>query len=220
MNRALRIDVAFDFICPWCLIGKRQLERAVAQLQQVLPQQVVSVDWQGVQLLPQLPVDGEPFGEFYLRRLGSESAVRLRQAQVQEEAAAVGLHIDFERIKRMPNTADAHRLLRLAGELGSAEQRERLLERLFAAHFQYGEDLGSSNTLLAIAETCGYPREDMARALYRDGRPFQLPGVVASSVPHFVFDEQLQLSGAQPAELLLRGMRTALGMPERRSLQA
>ncbi|MBC9251488.1 disulfide bond formation protein DsbA [Pseudomonas alcaligenes] len=220
MNRALRIDVAFDFICPWCLIGKRQLELAVSQLQEALPQQVVSIDWRGVQLLPQLPAAGVPFAEFYRQRLGSDTAVRLRQAQVQEEAAAVGLQLDFSRIARMPNTADAHRLLRQAGELGSPEQRERLLERLFAAHFQLGEDIGDGNTLLTIAETCGYPREAMARALYRDGRPFLRSGMTASSVPHFVFDGSLQLSGAHPAELLLRGMRTALGQPQRRSLQA
>ncbi|MBB2496188.1 DsbA family oxidoreductase [Aquipseudomonas ullengensis] len=218
MSRALRIDVAFDFICPWCLIGKRQLELAMTQLQQTLPHQVVSVDWQGVQLLPHLPVGGEPFREFYQRRLGSESAVQMRQMQVQEAAEAVGLQIKFERISRMPNTADAHRLLRHASGLGSPQQRDYLLERLFAAHFLYGEDLGNSNTLLSIAETCGYPRENMARALYRDGRPFQSPDVNASSVPQFVFDEQLQLTGAQPAELLLRGMYEALSVPQRRSL--
>lgn len=220
MSRALRIDVAFDFVCPWCLIGKRQLKRAVVQLQQSLPQQVVSIDWQSVQLLPQIPAAGEPFAEFYRKRLGSDAAVRLRQAQVQEAGAAVDLQFDFARIARMPNTADAHRLLRGAIELGSPEQRDRLLERLFAAHFRLGEDIGDANTLLSIAETCGYPREEMARVLYRDGRPFQAPGVSASSVPQFVFDGRLLLSGAQPVELLLRGMREALGLPQRRSLRA
>lgn len=220
MNRALRIDVSFDFICPWCLIAKRQLKRAVVQLQQFLPQQVVSVDWQGVQLLPQLPVAGESFHEFYLKRLGSESAVRLRQAQVQEAAAVVDLSFDFERIARMPNTADAHRLLRCAADLGTPEQRDRLLDRLFAAHFHLGENIGDGNTLLAIAEACGYPRETMARALYRDGRPFAGSARASGSVPHFVFEGQLSLSGAHPPELLLRGMREALALPERRSLQA
>ncbi|WP_137972757.1 DsbA family oxidoreductase [Pseudomonas sp. F(2018)] len=220
MSRALRIDVAFDFVCPWCLIGKRQLKRAVVQLQQALPHQVVSIDWQSVQLLPQLPAAGESFAEFYRRRLGSDTAVRLRQAQVQEAAAAVDLRFDFQRIARMPNTADAHRLLRRAVELGGPEQRDRLLERLFAAHFRLGEDIGDASTLLTIAETCGYPREEMARALYRDGRPFQAPNTTASSVPQFVFDGRLLLSGAQPADLLLRGMREALGLPERRRLQA
>ncbi|WP_394558302.1 DsbA family oxidoreductase [Aquipseudomonas alcaligenes] len=220
MNRALRIDVSFDFVCPWCLIAKRQLKRAVVQLQQVLPQQVVSIDWQGVQLLPQLPAAGEPFDEFYIRRLGSETAVRLRQAQVQEAAAAVGLSFDFARIERMPNTADAHRLMRRAVELGAPEQRDRLLERLFAAHFQYAEDLGDANTLLAIAEGCGYPREEMSRALYRDGRPFVGGSGTQGSVPYFVFERQLALSGAHPAELFLRGMREALNLPERLALQA
>lgn len=220
MNRALRIDVAFDFICPWCLIGKRQLKRAVMQLQQSLPGQVVSIDWQGVQLLPQLPAAGESFSEFYRKRLGSESAVQMRQAQVQSAAAAVDLQFDFSRIARMPNTADAHRLLERARDLGSPQQREQLLERLFAAHFHFGEDLGDANTLLAIAVSCGYSHEQMARVLYRDGRPFTGNGQAASSVPHFVFDSRLQLSGAYPADTLLSGMREALRQPERRSLQA
>jgi predicted DsbA family dithiol-disulfide isomerase len=217
MSRALRIDVAFDFICPWCLIGKRQLEQAVAQLQQALPDQGVSIDWQGVQLLPHLPAIGESFHDFYLRRLGSEAAVRGRQMQVQQAAEAVGLHFNFERIPRMPNTADAHRLLCQAKVLGSPQQRDQLLERLFAAHFQHGEDLGNTNTLLAIAEACGYSREPMARGLYSDGRPFQAPQGGANSVPTFVFDQQLQLEGAQPAERLLQGMHAALGVPVQRS---
>jgi predicted DsbA family dithiol-disulfide isomerase len=220
MSRVLRIDVAFDFICPWCLIGKRQLELAVAQLQETSPQQGLSIDWHGVQLLPQLPAGGEPFIEFYRQRLGNDAAVRLRQAQVQEEAAAVGLQLDFRRIARMPNTADAHRLLERARQLGSLEQRERLLERLFAAHFQFAEDIGDADTLLAIAATCGYPREELARVLYRDGRPFQAASMTASSVPQFVFDGTQQLAGAYPAEQLLRGMREALGQVERRSQQA
>lgn len=219
MNRALRIDVAFDFICPWCLIGKRQLKRAVVQLQQLLPDQVVSIDWHGVQLLPQMPAAGESFTEFYRKRLGSESAVQMRQAQVQEAAAAVDLQFDFSRIARMPNTGDAHRLLERARDLGSPQQREQLLERLFAAHFRFGEDLGDANTLLTIAVSCGYSHEQMARVLYRDGRPFA-SSKMANSVPHFVFDSRLQLSGAYPADTLLRGMREALRQPERRSLQA
>ncbi|MDG1580408.1 DsbA family oxidoreductase [Pseudomonas sp. GOM6] len=215
MSQAVRIDVAFDFICPWCLIAKRQLKRATLQLQQFLPEQVVSVNWQGVQLLPQLPAGGVPFHEFYLKRLGSESAVRLRQAQVQEAAATVDLSFDFSRITHMPNTADAHRLLRYSIDLGTPEQRDRLLERLFAAHFFSGENIGDANTLLAIAVSCGYPREIMARALYRDGRPFTGSACPSDSVPHFIFDGQLALSGAHPAKVLLGGMREALKLRER-----
>lgn len=142
MSGRLRIDVFFDFICPWCLIGKRQLECAQDLLRIQQPEVDITTVWHGVQLLPQLPVQGEPFAEFYLKRLGSAEAVRMRQAQVQQAAMAVGVPIDLSRIATMPNTADAHRLLERATVLGSTAQRDVLLERLFAAYFQYGEDLG------------------------------------------------------------------------------
>lgn len=218
MSRVLHIDVAFDFICPWCLIGKRQLQRAVGQLQAGLPNQVVNIAWQGVQLLPQLPAEGEVFAAFYRQRLGSDSAVNLRMAQVREAAASVDLHLDFSRIARMPNTADAHRLFERARGLGSPAQHQRLLERLFAAHFQLGEDLSEPSTLLTIAEDCGYPRAELAPALRRDGSAFQASAEAVSGVPYFVFDGRLPLTGAQPAERLVQGMHQALSLPERSSL--
>lgn len=161
----LRIDAYFDFICPWCLIGKRQLERALTQLRASHPEVELELAWHGVQLLPHLPAQGVPFVEFYQKRLGSAEAVRVRQAQVRQAAAAVGLSIDFSSINTMPNTADAHRLLECATELGSVAQRDALLEGLFAAYFHLGEDLADSATLLAIAESCGYPRAALADCL-------------------------------------------------------
>lgn len=212
MSRRLHIEVFFDFICPWCLIGKRQLERALARLHASQPDVEVSLEWHGVQLLPQLPPEGVPFAEFYLRRLGSEQAVRLRQAQVREAASAAGLDIDFARIARMPNTADAHRLLARAAQLGSAAQVEALLERLFAAYFHNGEDLGDPATLLIIAESCGFAPVDLVDSLLGDGRQFMgdAAGMAANGVPYFVFDRRLALSGAQPAEVLLGAMGEAL----------
>ena len=70
MSRRLRIDVFFDLICPWCLIGKRQLERALVQLRANQADVEVELVWHGVQLLPDMPVQGEPFAEFYRQRLG------------------------------------------------------------------------------------------------------------------------------------------------------
>ena len=155
MSGRLRIDVFFDFICPWCLIGKRQLEHAQVQFRSRHPGVQITTEWHGVQLLPQLPAQGEPFADFYRKRLGNAEAVAMRQAQVQQAAAAVGLAIDLSRIATMPNTADAHRLFERASELGNVAQREILLERLFAAYFRKGEDLGCRETLLAIARSCG-----------------------------------------------------------------
>nr|WP_218583902.1 DsbA family oxidoreductase [Pseudomonas akapageensis] len=203
----MRIDVFFDFICPWCLIGKRQLEQALEQLRLLRPDVEVELAWQGVQLLPHMPAQGEPFAAFYLNRLGSADAVRARQAQVQQAAAASGVAIDLSSIGTMPNTANAHRLLERCAELGSAGQRDALIERLFAAYFHHNEDIGCTETLLAIAESCGFDHAAVADCLCGDASPFvgaSTRGV--SSVPYFHFNRNRTVPGAQPAEVLLNAM--------------
>ena len=211
MTSPLRIRVYFDFICPWCLIGKRNLSQALALFARQQPQTPVELDWIGVQLLPDLPAAGVSFAGFYLNRLGSPEAVRQRQAQVQQAAASAGLDIDLQRIPHMPNTADAHRLLAHAAALGNATQLDQLLERLFAAYFKLGEDLGDRATLLRIAEDCGYPSASLANSLHADGSPFLGSSSPSQGgVPTFVFNQRLVLSGAQPPEVLLGGMLRTL----------
>ncbi|GAB6408435.1 DsbA family oxidoreductase [Pseudomonas sp. MHK4] len=210
MTGTLRINVFFDFICPWCLIGKRQLERALTQLRASHPDVEVELAWHGVQLLPHLPAQGVPFVEFYRQRLGSAEAVQARQAQVRQAAASVGLSIDFGGISTMPNTADAHRLLERAAELGSVAQRDALLERLFTAYFHQGKDLADNATLLLIAESCGYPRAALADCLEGARYPYNDGGMSARGVPYFIFNRRQALSGAQPAEVLLRAMEQTL----------
>ncbi|MEX3776786.1 DsbA family oxidoreductase [Pseudomonas sp. MYb118] len=210
MSRRLRIDVFFDFICPWCLIGKRQLEHAVVQFRSRHPDVQITTVWHGVQLLPHLPAEGEPFAEFYRQRLGNAEAMTLRQKQVQEAAAAVGLAIDLNCIQTMPNTADAHRLFEWAGILGNATLREMLLERLFAAYFYRRENLGCRDTLLAIARSCGIDPQTVDACLKGDGTPFDgFPGA-PSGVPSFRIDRRITVVGAQPAQALLGAMNEAL----------
>ncbi|MNC42055.1 DSBA-like thioredoxin domain protein [compost metagenome] len=174
------------------------------------PDVEVELAWHGVQLLPHLPAEGVPFVEFYRQRLGSAEAVRVRQGQVRQAAAAVDLSIDFSGIPTMPNTADAHRLLQRASELGSEAQRDALLERLLAAHFHLGENLGDSATLLKIAESCGYPRALLADCLEGARSPFDDNGMGARGVPYFIFNRRQAVSGAQPAEVLVQCMQQAL----------
>lgn len=215
MSRRLRIDVFFDFICPWCLIGKRQLEHALVQFRSRHPQVQITTAWHVVQLLPQLPVEGEPFADFYRKRLGNAAAMTLRQAQVQEAARVVGLNIDLSRIATMPNTADAHRLFERVCELGNVAQREMMLERLFAAYFQRRENLGSPDTLLAIARACGIDPDTVADCLKGDATPFDgLPGAT-SGVPGFQLDRGTTIIGAQPAQVLLGAMHEALKASDR-----
>lgn len=211
LHNTLNIEVYFDFICPWCLIGKRQLDQALALLRAERPGLQVTLRWRGVQLLPQLPAGGEDFNAFYLQRLGGEQALRLRQAQVREAAAGVGVTLDFGRIPRMPNTADAHRLWQRAGELGTPEQCEALLESLFACHFQQGGDLGDCHTLLDLAAAAGFATDALVGGLEGDGSPFcgTAEGAASRGVPSFVLGGRV-LSGAQPVERLLASLRQAV----------
>jgi len=211
VKQTLSVEVLFDFICPWCLIGQRQLQAALLLLQRQQPQVQVDLQWRGVQLLPGLPANGLPFHAFYVQRLGSEQAVRERQAQVRAAASVVGEDIDFTRIRRMPNTANAHRLLQRASSLLGAAQLEAMLAQLFIAYFHQGRDLGDSRVLLAIAQSCGLQAVQVADCLRDDGSPFlDGAGRAGSAVPRFRFNEGRLIAGAQPAEVLLAAMLQAL----------
>jgi predicted DsbA family dithiol-disulfide isomerase len=210
VSRRLQIDVFFDFICPWCLIGKRQLEHAQVQFLSRHPDMKITTVWHGTQLLPQLPVQGEPFADFYRKRLGNADAVTMRQAQVQQAAGAVGLAIDLSRIETMPNTADAHRMFERVSDLGNTAQREMLLERLFAAYFLRRENLGCRETLLDIARSCGVDTNVVLDCLKGDGTPFEGSPDATSGVPSFQFDRRMTVIGAQPSQALLAAMNQAI----------
>ena len=211
MAKELVIDVYFDLICPWCLIGKRHLDRALDALARIDPEVAVEVRWHSVQLLPDLPVEGRDFTEFYIQRKGSAQAVREGQERVKQAALGAGAVVDFSRMARMPNTLQAHQLLAFASARQTPHQYAQLLERLLAAHFSRGEDLGERATLLVIAQDFDLPMEELSHWLESGmGKPMPLevPGV-----PFFVFNHRVALSGAQPSELLLSGMRQALEAP-------
>lgn len=211
MKQLLSVEVFFDFVCPWCLIGQRHLQAALLWLQREQPEVEVQVHWQGVQLLPGLPANGVPFSTFYLQRLGSEQAVRERQAQVRAAASVVGEDIDFSRIRRMPNTGNAHRLMQRAGSLLGAPQQETLLARLFIAYFHQGRGLGDSGTLLGIAQSCGLQAAQVVDCLRDDGSPFlEGAGRAGSAVPRYRFNQGPLIAGVRPAEALFAAMNDAL----------
>ncbi len=209
-GKRLTVGIDFDLVCPWCFIGKRQLDRARDLFAQLHPDVVVARVWHPVQLLPDVPEQGLPFAEFYQRRLGSPEAVRQRQQQVVQAARNAGLDIDLARIQRMPNTARAHELLRRVACLGEPDLYETLLERLFAAYFQRGEDIGDAATLQRLAAEVGVTADRIADAALAAAAP---AGRAMSGVPHFVFNQRLALSGAQEAAILVAAMRRAMLAP-------
>ncbi len=210
MNNKLKIDVFFDFICPWCLIGKRHLQNALDKFKQTHPHIEPVINWRGVQLIPDVPIGGVPFNAFYLRRLGSQTAIRIRQAQVRGAANAVKLDINFESIMRMPNTAKAHNMYLNVSRISPSKFSERFLEGIFSAYFHHGEDIGETEVLKKIASYCGIQESVIEAVSNETFYPFISADTGGKGVPYFVFNGRLALAGAQHAEVLYSAMIESL----------
>ena len=202
----LQIDVWYDLICPWCLIGKRHLDTAVATWREQRPSDAVALRWHPVRLIEGVPPEGWDFAAFYERRLGSAEAVAARQAQVRAAAAQAGLDIAFERIRRFPDTAPAHQLLLLVARRLGEPARAALMDDLFTAYFEQGQDIGDRSWLLQLAARAGLdPAEAHAHLQMPLHRSTGVQGV-----PFFVFNQRRALSGAQPPAALLQAMDAAV----------
>lgn len=210
-EHAMTIEVFLDFICPWCLIGKRNLETALRRFAQLRPDVPIQVLWRSHQLLPGTPPEGMSYQAFYLARLGSPEAIATRRAQVRAAAHAAGITLAFERIEVLPNTTLAHRLLGCAIAHGTDAQQATLVERLFTAYFVEGRDIGNLQVLEEIGLECGLNHEAMLDHWTdsQEGRsgglsPQAQHGI--SGVPTFVFNREFALSGAHAPHALLEAL--------------
>ena len=212
---ALDIQVFFDFVCPWCAIGLRQLDAALHRLALERPDVRSNIAWHGFPLLPEIPRAGVSFTSFYRARLGGDAAVAARQAQLRSAARAVGMAIAFDRIDVMPNTLAAHRLARhIQRETGDARA---FIEALFDAYFMRGEHIGASSVLARVAAACGIEEQHCAPALasspeedavvLRECERARRRGVY--SVPHLLLNGR-SMAGVQGAGVLDRRLREAL----------
>lgn len=204
----LRIDIVSDAICPWCYIGKRQLERALAML---APQRLpFSVHWNPFQLNPDMPKEGRDRASYRVRKFGSAERARELDERVAQAARAVGLDFHLERIERTPNTLDAHRLIWLAGREG---RQDAMVETLFAAYFIAGRDIGDRGVLAECAAQGGLDGaavadflagETAAREMLAADRAAREAGV--NGVPSFFLDGYGLYSGAMPAETMAEAL--------------
>jgi len=203
----LTIDIISDVVCPWCYIGKRRLESALAELALREPAVRPFVSWHPFQLNPDLPREGIDRRAYVEGKFGGAERAREVYERVREAGAQVGIPFAFGAIPRQPNTRDAHRLISWAQAQGDADA---LVERLFRAYFLDGRFVGDPEVLAAIAGEAGLPA-DAARAylatdqgddaiVAMDRRVREL-GV--GGVPFFIFNGRVAVSGAQePATLL------------------
>ena len=208
----LSIDVVSDVVCPWCFIGKRRLEGALALYSQERPDAPApTVTWRPFQLNPDLPAEGMARADYIARKFGPRGgAVYNRVAAVGRE---VGIDFAFDRITRQPNTLAAHSLIELAGAHG---RQDAMKESFFRAYFLDGVDLTARENLVAIATAAGLDRaaveewldstEARAATAAEDARAREI-GI--EGVPFFIFNGRLGVSGAQPSAVLLDAMKQA-----------
>jgi predicted DsbA family dithiol-disulfide isomerase len=217
-NSKLRIDIVSDAICPWCYIGKRQLERALAILE---PEGLhFSVHWNPFQLNPDMPKEGRDRAAYRAMKFGSAERARELDERVGGAAAAVGLQFRQDLMLRTPNTLDAHRLIWLAGHQGPAQAKtgvqDAAMEAVFAAYFTQGRDIGDAAVLADCAAEAGMDRESVADFLAGDvaakemlaaDRAAREAGV--NGVPAFFLDGHGLYSGALPAATMADALRKA-----------
>ncbi len=207
MQEALTVDVVSDVVCPWCFIGKRRLEVALAQLREQEPALAVTVRWHPFQLNPELPSEGVDRKSYLEAKFGGPARAAQIYDNVRAAGRSVGLALDFDAIERQPNTLDAHRLIAWAQATGDAQA---LVEALFRAYFIEGRYVGDREVLATIAAAVGYERaaaqafldSDALRAEVRAADTRAREGGI-SGVPFFIFAGTTALSGAhEPATLL------------------
>lgn len=157
-----RVEVAVDFVCPWCFIGLHRLRAAVDGVKRQIPDFACEIRFRPFFLNPDTPVPGEPYLPFLEHKFGSRAAVERLFNHVREAGAAYGVDFAFEKISLRANTLLAHRLVHWAQDRGDALA---LVERLFAAQFQRGKAIGDADTLARIAGECAYPAEAAASFL-------------------------------------------------------
>ncbi len=217
-----RIDVVSDAVCPWCWIGKRHLEGALARLAD--EGERFEVHWRPFQLNPDMPPGGVERAAYRAAKFGSAERSRELDAQVAAAGAAAGLEFRFDRQGRTPNTVDAHRLIRHAGAIGGPARQDAVVEALFRAYFRDGRDIGDAAVLAAVASEAGL--EDAAAVLASGGGAaevreedagFRRLGI--SGVPSFALAGHVLFSGAVPAERMAEAFRRALAILRERGAQ-
>jgi len=207
-----RIDVISDAICPWCYIGKRHLERALEILEKDHKLRF-TVAWHPFQLNPDMPAEGVDRQQYRLAKFGSAERSKQMDERITEVAAGVGIEFHLEKLTRTPNTVKAHRLIRLAGQMGV---QDGVVESLFDGYFCNGADIGDDKMLADLGHRGGLDYDAVVAMLAGDeGKREVLAGDQMArncgiqGVPSFALQGHVLFSGAVPAEEMASAFRRA-----------
>jgi predicted DsbA family dithiol-disulfide isomerase len=200
----MRIDIYSDTVCPWCYLGKRRFELAMAARPQYEPR----VTWRPFELNPEIPPEGLDRAAFLTAKTGDPKRLAEAQAELKRKGEASGIVFRFDLIERMPNTRRSHLLIAHAARCG---RQTAVKDRVMRAYFEEGCDIGDIEVLVRLGVEAGLAEHESRSALIlRAGQD----GVIAAErhaavlgitgVPTFIFDGQYTISGAQEVGTLAR----------------
>ena len=207
-KRKIKVDVVSDVVCPWCYIGKRRLEKGSRLVEQEID---VEVNYLPFELNPNIPSTGADHKQYLSAKFGGDGRYDQLTAHVASIAKQEGLQFDFSKQKIMPNTLNAHRLIRLAGSYGV---QSSVKDALMKAYFEDGVDLSSNENLIEVAVGAGLDR-DVANKLFESSDDIDAIREMEnlnhrrgiSGVPFFIINNKYGVSGAQPAETIAQILR-------------
>jgi predicted DsbA family dithiol-disulfide isomerase len=200
----MRIDIYSDTVCPWCYLGKRRFELAMAARPHYEPR----VTWRPFELNPDLPVEGADRAAYLAARMGTPERVAEAQAELKRQGESSGIEFRFDLIERVPNTRRSHLLMAHAARSG---RQTVVMDRVMRAYFEEGCDIGDIEVLVRLGVEAGLTEhESRAALILRAGQD----GVIAAErhasvlgitgIPTFIFDGQYTISGAQDVGTLAR----------------
>lgn len=205
--KPLTIDVVSDVVCPWCYIGKKRIEQAIA----LAPEVPVELIYRPFFLNPWVPREGISRDEYLTKKFGSPERYKEIAGRIAETAAQEGLEYHPERVQRQPNTIDCHRLIHWASAVGRGPAMK---QRLMELYFRDGGDLTDPEVLVQAAAECGLDAADIRARLATDQDVEEVSAQAQeaadkgiSGVPTYVFMHQYAVSGAQEPALIARAIR-------------
>jgi len=205
----LTVDVVSDVVCPWCYLGKRRLEAAIA----LVPEIPIAVIWRPFQLDPTVPREGMDRKAYMIGKFGSLEAIAPAHERLVAMGREVGIDYRFDDMERAANTLDAHRLIRWAAAEG---RQAEIVERLFRANFTEARDVGDRAVLSAIAGESGMDAAAVAARLATDedlqsvqAEIEEAQRIGVTGVPCFIIDRKYAIAGAHPADAIAGAIRKA-----------
>lgn len=196
----IRLDIFSDPVCPWCYIGKANLDRAL----EAHADHPFRIEWHPFQLNPDMPAEGVDKHDYLAAKFGEDRLVQMH-LRLKEASRAAGAEIDPDTPRRMPNTMDAHRLIHWAGLEG---RQTAVVSAIMRAYWREGRDISNAGVLADIAAAAGMDRAVTARLLASDAdaddiraRDADARAKGVSAVPTFLIAQQYVVSGAQPPEV-------------------